>query len=93
MNIVERIAVLSLVAVVSLAGGCGTRADIGKDRGVEIAKAEVSRRGWTDFRVVDVRMDRGHWSVLLERLPPVFGGDATVDLSMDGHVLAYWPGR
>ena len=92
MNIVERIAVLSAVAVVSLAGGCGTRADIGKDRAVEIAKAEVSRRGWTNFQVEYARLEEGHWNVFLSELPAVPGGHATVDISKDGHVLHYWPG-
>jgi hypothetical protein len=75
----------------SILTGCVTAAE--KKIAVPAAEAEVRKRGWTTFEVSSVNRIRGGWRVGLRELPPTFGGHAEVEVSQDGKVTQYYPGK
>jgi hypothetical protein len=73
------------------------RETIGCAEAIEVAKNEAVRRGWKESDVQNARtsarrIDNGNWSVLLRRIPAVFGGHALIEVSREGKVIEYTPG-
>jgi len=44
------------------------------------------------MRVLDVRSENRAWVVELQRLPPAYGGHATVRVAQDGAIISYTSG-
>jgi hypothetical protein len=58
----------------------------------ELAKAEGKRRGWEFVRVTHISGDSNRWVISIDRIPPVFGGHAVVEI-VDGKVDKYRGGK
>ena len=63
------------------------------EQAVALAELEVKKRGWTEFRVQTNYLTRGVWRVVIEVLPPIFGGHAAIEVPTNGGVINYIPGR
>jgi len=63
-----------------------------KEQAIVIAKQEVVRRGWTNFREKSCALDGDHWRVLIVRLPEVFGGHASIYIPTNGGPIRYVKG-
>lgn len=63
-----------------------------KEQAIAIAKQEVLRRGWTNFRQKSCALDGDHWRVLIVRLPEVFGGHAFIYIPTNGGPIRYGKG-
>jgi hypothetical protein len=57
------------------------------------AEEEVRKRGWESFRTTRVVQIKAGWRVELRREPEELGGTAEVEVSKDGKVLHYYPGK
>ncbi len=85
---------LPVAIVLALMNGCSSaKPEIGKEQAVAIAEQEVTRRGWKELEVVSSNLEGKHWVIMLERLPKVWGGHATVEVSTNGKVLRFVPGK
>lgn len=83
--------------------GCTTPRGSGSTKALLISEAQAvaiatkeatENRKWSNFRVVSVRLvDADTWRILLERLPPVPGAHASVEVSAkDGKIIGWYPG-
>ena len=93
---------LAALLLLASAVGCGRTAEASKDwnrdsmvtkeQALSIAEQEVKKRGWINFTNIGCDLQGNRWVIRLERLPEVFGGHATVEVSTNGAVR-YVPGR
>jgi starvation-inducible outer membrane lipoprotein len=83
-----------LVLLVFLSGCSTPRAvTVAEEPAIVAAKREVlEKRGWKRVEVEGVRIECNRWIIHLVRLPKTPGGHATIEVSADGKVLAYYPG-
>jgi hypothetical protein len=96
MKIKRLFKLLALPVAIMLAfmNGCSSaKPEIGKEQAVAIAKQEVTRRGWKELEVMSSNLEGKHWVIMLERLPKVWGGHATVEVSTNGKVVRFLPGK
>lgn len=84
---------LFVVPLVLMNGCSSSKPDIGKEQAVAVAKQEVIRRGWTEVEIESADLDGGHWQVMLLRLPKTPGGHATVEISKEGKLIRFVPGK
>ena len=63
-----------------------------KAKAISIAQKEARKHGWPATQVLGATYLSGMWSVSIRRLPKMPGAEATVNVSLDGQVLAYNPG-
>lgn len=82
------------VLALTLMNGCSSaRPEIGKEQAIALAKQEVILRGWKEVEIESAELDGGHWQVMLWRLPKTPGGHATVEISKEGKLIRFVPGK
>jgi len=75
-----------------LSNGCSSNQEIGKEQAIEIAKREVTRKGWKEIQVENASFETNRWLVTLWELPKTPGRFAIVEISTNGEVLRFLPG-
>ena len=85
----------SLLVCVMARGSAGSPSnpEIGKEQAIAIAKRVVIQLGWKEVEVVSASLDSGHWQVVLWCLPKTPGGFGTVEISTEGRVIRFIPGK
>jgi len=87
------IAAFQFIMWIVLVNGCGAKPEIDKEKAVVVARQEVTRRGWKEVEVDSVDKEEGRWIISLWRLPKTPGGHATVEVSAEGKVVRFVPGK
>jgi hypothetical protein len=64
-----------------------------KGQAIAIANQAVLTNGWKEFRELACDLERDRWVVRLQRLPVVWGGDATIEIPTNGEPIRYIRGK
>ena len=84
---------LQTALALALLCGCRSTPPMNQTQAIALAKAEACKKGWKDLEVESASQEDGIWRVTIWRLPKVPGGHATVEVSKDGKIVGFVPGR
>lgn len=95
------ICVVQFAVIILMCSACHTgvvvkatdQPSISREEAASIAVKEALRRGWREVEVGSVQFARGNWLVLVEQLPAVPGGHALIEVSSDGNIIHFVPGK
>src|SRR5882672_10269688 len=63
-----------------------------KSKAITVAQHYARMHGWPATQVLGATFENGMWIVSIRRLPKMPGGEATVNVSLEGELLDYSPG-
>jgi hypothetical protein len=69
------------------------KTEVSQETAINAARQEAYRRGWRDIQIEEASFNEGRWQIIIWREPKTPGGFATVQVSRDGKILRFVPGK